>query len=51
MQPFEGASDFLLSLREAQYVNRYSSWFVHLNSKTAKWSKKLGFRERLWEGG
>jgi predicted metal-dependent phosphoesterase TrpH len=51
MQPFEGASDFLLSLRAAQHVNRYSSWFVHLNSKTAKWSKKLGLRPRLWDGG
>jgi predicted metal-dependent phosphoesterase TrpH len=51
MQPFEGASDFLLSLRAAQHLNRYSSWFVHLNSKTAKWSKKLGLRGRKWEGG
>ncbi len=51
MQPFEGASDFLLSLKVAQHVNRYSSWFVHLNSKTAKWSKKLGFHPRQWEGG
>ena len=51
MQPFEGASDFLLSLRAAQHVNRYSSWFVHLNSKTAKWSKKLGLRPRQWDGG
>ena len=51
MQPFEGASDFLLSLKVAQHVNRYSSWFVHLNSKTAKWSKKLGFPPRQWEGG
>jgi predicted metal-dependent phosphoesterase TrpH len=51
MQPFEGASDFLLSLRAAQHINRYSSWFVHLNSKTAKWSKKLGLRQKLWEGG
>ncbi len=51
MQPFEGASDFLLALRAAQHLNRYSSWFVHLNSKTAKWSKKLGFRSRQWEGG
>ncbi len=51
MQPFEGASDFLLSLRAAQHLNRYSSWFVHLNSKTAKWSKKLGLRQKLWEGG
>lgn len=51
MQPFEGASDFLLALRAAQHLNRYSSWFVHLNSKTAKWSKKLGLRPRQWEGG
>lgn len=51
MQPFEGASDFLMALRAAQYLNRYSSWFVHLNSKTAKWSKKLGLRARQWEGG
>jgi predicted metal-dependent phosphoesterase TrpH len=51
MQPFEGASDFLLALRAAQHVNRYSSWFVHLNSSTAKWSKKLGLRARHWEGG
>ena len=51
MQPFEGASDFLLSLRAAQHVNRYSSWFVHLKSSTAKWSRKLGLRSRQWEGG
>jgi predicted metal-dependent phosphoesterase TrpH len=51
MQPFEGASDFLMALRAAQHLNRYSSWFVHLNSKTAKWSKKLGLRPRQWEGG
>ncbi len=51
MQPFEGASDFVLALRAAQHLNRYSSWFVHLNSKTAKWSKKLGLRPRQWEGG
>ncbi len=51
MQPFEGASDFLLSLRQAQQINRYSSWFVHFNSKTAKWSKKLGLVPRQWEGG
>jgi predicted metal-dependent phosphoesterase TrpH len=51
MQPFEGASDFLLSLRAAQQLNRYSSWFVHLNSSTAKWSRKLGLRARKWEGG
>lgn len=51
MQPFESAGDFLLSLRAAQHVNRYSSWFVHFNSKTAKWSKKLGFYPRQWDGG
>ncbi len=51
MQPFEGASDFLMSLRAAQHLNRYSSRFVHLNSTTAKWSKKLGLRGRKWEGG
>lgn len=51
MHPFEGASDFLYALRSAQPDNHYSSWFVHVNSKTAKWSKKLGFRERLWAGG
>ena len=51
MQPFEGASDFLLSLRAAQQINRYSSWFVHLNSSTAKWSRKLGLRSRQWKGG
>lgn len=51
MQPFEGASDFVAALRTAQPITRYSSWFVHLNSKTAKWSKKLGLRQRQWEGG
>lgn len=51
MQPFEGPSDFLASLREADFVRRYSSWLVHVHSKTAKWSKKLGLRPRLWEGG
>jgi predicted metal-dependent phosphoesterase TrpH len=51
MQPFEGAGDFLVSLREADYIKRLSPYFVHLNSKAAKWSKKLGFRSRMWEGG
>lgn len=51
MQPFEGAGDFLASLRTAEFVRRYSSFFVHFHSKTAKWSKKLGLRQRLWEGG
>ena len=51
MQPFEGASDFLYALRAGQQLNRYSSWFVHFNSKTAKWSKKLGLIPRQWDGG
>ena len=51
MQPFEGASDFLLSLRAAHQVNHYSSRFVHFYSKTATLSKKLGLRPRLWDGG
>jgi predicted metal-dependent phosphoesterase TrpH len=51
MQPFDDAEGFVESLRAASTVQRYSSWWVHVNSKTAKWSKKLGLRERLWEGG
>lgn len=51
MQPFDDAEGFIDSLRAAQMTNRYSSWLVHVHSKTAKWSKKLGFRKRLWEGG
>jgi predicted metal-dependent phosphoesterase TrpH len=51
MKPFEGPSDFLSALREAEYIKRLSPAFVHLNSTTAKWSKKLGLRPRLWSGG
>lgn len=51
VQPFEGASDFLMALKAAQHINRYSSWFVHVNSSTAKWSRKLGLRSRQWDGG
>lgn len=51
MKPFDDAESFLDSLHDAQAANRYSSVLVHLHSKTAKWSKKLGFRQRLWEGG
>ena len=53
MQPFEGASDFLYSLRESQQrqLQRYSAQYVHFNSTTAKWLKKLGLFPRQWEGG
>ncbi len=52
MQPFEGAGDFLASLQQASsYIRRSSPIYVHLFSKSAKWMKKLGLRQRLWEGG
>lgn len=53
MQPFEGASDFLAALHAAQGSAQlsYSHPIVHVHSKTAKWSKKLGIRSRLWSGG
>jgi predicted metal-dependent phosphoesterase TrpH len=51
MEPFDDAEGFIDSLKAAQAANRYSSVLVHLHSKTAKWSKKLGLRPRLWEGG
>lgn len=52
LRPFEdNADDFLKALKDAEYVKRLSSWFVHIGSKTAKWSKKLGLKDRLWEGG
>lgn len=51
MQPFEGPSDFLASLRQAEYIKRLSPFYVHFGSKAAKWSKKLGLTPRQWEGG
>ncbi len=51
MQPFNSPSEFLDALRCAQVVERLSPWFVHVGSKAAKWSKKLGLRPRQWEGG
>jgi predicted metal-dependent phosphoesterase TrpH len=54
MQPFEGSGDFLESLKAAQgnaHKLDYSSVLVHAHSKTAKWSKKLGLRKRMWKGG
>ncbi len=51
LNPFEGPIDFLAALRNADYIKNLSSVFVHLNSTTAKWSKKLGLHSRLWEGG
>jgi predicted metal-dependent phosphoesterase TrpH len=52
LRPFEhDPEDFLDALREAEYVKNLSSRFVHFGSKFSKWSKKLGLKPRMWEGG
>lgn len=52
MRPFENdPEDFLDALQSADYIRRLSGYYVHLGSKAAKWSKKLGLRQRMWEGG
>ncbi|MCU0496222.1 MAG: PHP domain-containing protein [Anaerolineae bacterium] len=52
MRPFENdPEDFLEALRDAQQGGQLSSWWVHLASKAAKWSKKLGIERREWVGG
>ncbi|MBE2271568.1 MAG: PHP domain-containing protein [Anaerolinea sp.] len=51
LEPFSDAPGFLAALKQANHTDRYSSWLVHVHSKTAKWSKKLHLRPRMWEGG
>ncbi len=52
MRPFkDDPEDFLDALKSAEYIRKLSSPWVHVGSKTAKWSKKLGLKPRLWEGG
>ncbi|MBW4436081.1 MAG: PHP domain-containing protein [Pleurocapsa minor GSE-CHR-MK-17-07R] len=51
MDPFHTADEMRASLSTAQSIDRLSPWFVHVNSKTAKWSKKLGLVKRQWPGG
>jgi predicted metal-dependent phosphoesterase TrpH len=52
VRPFsDDPEDFLDALQEASYIMRLSPIYVHLGSKTAKWSKKLGLRPRMWGGG
>jgi predicted metal-dependent phosphoesterase TrpH len=51
VQPFHTPAEFVEALRHAQVVERLSPWYVHVGSKAAKWSKKLGLRPRQWEGG
>jgi len=41
VQPFEGASDFVASLRSAEYITSLSPFYVHFGSTYAKWLKKL----------
>lgn len=51
LQPFATPQEFLESLRHAQVIERLSPWFVHAGSTAAKWARKLGLRQRQWEGG
>jgi predicted metal-dependent phosphoesterase TrpH len=50
-RPFYNAEEMRASVRDAEIIDRLSSWVVHAHSKTAKWSKKLGLVKRQWEGG
>lgn len=52
MRPFnDDPEDFLDAIHTATYEQRLSSWWVHVGSKRAKWMKKLGLHQRLWDGG
>lgn len=51
LRPFDDAESFVDALRDAEFLKRLSPLHVHFGSKAAKWSKKLGLRPRLWEGG
>ena len=52
MRPFANdPEDFLDALQTADYIQNLSGSWVHLGSKVAKWSKKLGLRQRMWPGG
>ncbi len=51
LRSFDDAESFVDSLTDAEVVPRLSPLYVHLGSKAAKWSKKLGLRPRLWPGG
>jgi hypothetical protein len=52
IRPFaDNPEDFLDALRQADYARRLSGAHVHVFSKAAKWSKKLGLQPRQWPGG
>lgn len=51
MPHFTTPAEFLAALEAGVPNARYSSSFVHLNSTTAKWRRKLGLNKRMWPGG
>jgi predicted metal-dependent phosphoesterase TrpH len=51
MRPFYNATEFVESLRQAEYIERLSPAYVHMGSRFAKWSKKIGLKQRKWDGG
>lgn len=53
VRPFDSSSpaDFLAALRDGKPEGSLSSSLVHVGSKLAKWSKKLGLKPRQWAGG
>ncbi len=51
MAPFQDAESFRSALRQANYVQRLSPFYVHAGSTAAKWAKRLKWKPRLWEGG
>jgi hypothetical protein len=51
LKPFSNPAEFLHALETADAERRYSSPFVHVSSKAAKWAKKLKLKPRLWAGG
>ncbi|MDZ4770133.1 MAG: PHP domain-containing protein [Chloroflexota bacterium] len=51
MAAFNDAAGFVRALNGADASRRYSPLVVHAHSMTAKWTKKVGLRQRLWDGG
>lgn len=51
LEPFHDAESFRAALRSAEVIGKLSPPYVHGLSTAAKWSRKLGLRPRLWEGG
>ncbi len=51
LSPFHDAESFRAALRSAEVAGRLSLPYVHGFSTASKWAKKLGLRQRLWEGG